>query len=120
MWAGLIFPPEDRAGTVAMWESLFITGVLLCLGRGVCGQGATALLLDEVYSLALRPGTPQTFVYELSPSPPPIQQVQYLLLNSCQRLYADFCMQHLAFHFKLKYFCCVLGKIIVVSILVYG
>ena len=59
----------------AMWESLFIAGVLLWLGRGVGGQGGTALLLGEIYSVTLQPGIPQTFVYELSPPPPAIEQV---------------------------------------------
>lgn len=88
----------------AMWESLFIAGVLLCLGRGVGGQGGTALLLGEIYSVTLQPGIPQTFVYELSPPPSAIEQVLRLdvdFKNSCQRFYTDFRMHViLVFHFK--------------------
>ena len=48
-----------------MRESLLIA-VLVCLVRAVCGQGVTALRLEETYSLTLQSGAPQTFAYELS------------------------------------------------------
>ena len=56
-----------------MRESLFIA-VLVFLVRAVCGQGVTALRLDETYSFTLQSGAPQSFAYEFSPHLPAAEQ----------------------------------------------